>query len=180
MMSFFNQLSTSRWSFAVILLLAPLLAYSEGNEASLVKAALTYNFAKYTQWPEEKQRVEVALCYFSSVNQASFEVLADKRISDKRIIVKRVGDINDTADCHLIYIDNEKRDKLQRLFIHLNKKSVLTVSDMPGFIQGGGMIEIVNQDGKLRFKINLTQLEKNGIALSSQVLKLATHVKRGQ
>ena len=42
----------------------------------------------------------------------------------------------------------------------------------------GGMIEIVEKDKRLYFKVNMQVVAKSGLTISSQVLKLALEVKR--
>ena len=60
----------------------------------------------------------------------------------------------------------------------LDKEVVLTVSDMPQFAQRGGMIQFVLEGKKVRFEVNLTAVERAGLTLSSELLKVATTVKR--
>jgi YfiR/HmsC-like len=40
------------------------------------------------------------------------------------------------------------------------------------------MIQFVLKDNKVRFEVNLTAAEKAGLTLSSQLLKVATEVRR--
>jgi hypothetical protein len=50
------------------------------------------------------------------------------------------------------------------------ESSALTVSDMPDFINNGGMIQFVLKDNKARFEVNLVAAEKAGLTISSQLL----------
>jgi hypothetical protein len=54
---------------------------------------------------------------------------------------------------------------------------VLTVSDARGFAQAGGMIELYEDNGRMRFAINIDTLQKSGVKLSSRLLDLARIVK---
>jgi len=49
---------------------------------------------------------------------------------------------------------------------------------MSGFTSNGGMIQFVLREKKVRFEVNLTAAEKAGLTLSSQLLKVATDVKK--
>jgi hypothetical protein len=60
----------------------------------------------------------------------------------------------------------------------VDKSGVLTVSDIPDFTNSGGMIQFVLLENKVRFQVNLTAAETAGLTLSSQLLKVATSVKR--
>ena len=55
---------------------------------------------------------------------------------------------------------------------------VLLVSDMPGFVERGGMIQFVTEGNRVRFLVNLKAAQKAGLALSSELLKVAKSVQR--
>ena len=59
----------------------------------------------------------------------------------------------------------------------LDKSAILTVSDMPGFLQRGGMIQFVAEDKRVRFQINAAAAQHVGLALSSELLRVAASVK---
>ncbi len=56
------------------------------------------------------------------------------------------------------------------------KLPILTVSDIPGFMESGGTIQFVLLENRVRFAVNLNPARKCGIVLSSQLLKVATKV----
>jgi hypothetical protein len=55
---------------------------------------------------------------------------------------------------------------------------ILTVSDLPQFAARGGMIQFVSQGNRIRFEVNLTAVEQANLTLSSELLKVATAVRR--
>jgi hypothetical protein len=57
-------------------------------------------------------------------------------------------------------------------------KPILTVSELPGFAESGGMIELYQMDDRIRFKVNLQSIREAGLELSSSLLKLAVIVNR--
>ena len=57
-------------------------------------------------------------------------------------------------------------------------KAILTVSDDPQFIRRGGMIQFVFDDNRVRFEINLAAVQRARLNLSSELVKLATAVRR--
>lgn len=143
-----------------------------------LKTALVYNFAKFTKWPDSTISENVHVCYFSELYTESMERLSGKKISQYLVSIKQIENISDVDQCHLIYIDKSKRDILNRLFLKVKGKSILTVSDISGFYDEGGMIEVKVKDNRIRFLINLGPVNESNIVLSSQILKLAIEVKR--
>ena len=152
-------------------------AVADPPDSRSLIAALNYNFAKYADWPGEEHAESIRLCYFTDSFKNSFTELHDKAIFDKPVSTRQINDIEQTSRCHLVYIDRSERDILQRLFVYLRDKPVLTVSDIAGFIDDGGMIEIVEVNNKFRFKVNMSRMESSNLKMSSQVLKLAVEVK---
>lgn len=153
------------------------VAVAEQPDSRSLIAALNYNFAKYADWPDEDKMQSIELCFFTERFKQSFAALNGKAIFDKPVAVRQLKDIEQAQDCHLVYIDRSERNLLQRLFVFLRHKPILTVSDINGFSDDGGMIEIFRDNNRFRFKVNLSELQSSQLKISSQVLKLAVEVK---
>ena len=72
-----------------------------------------------------------------------------------------------------------KLEKIERVLGALGRQSTLTVGDVKGFAQRGGMINLTKEGRRLRFEVNRRAAERTGIHLSSQLLKLADLVDDG-
>jgi len=144
-----------------------------------IKSALTYNFAKFTQWPETLLHSEKwQLCYFGEQYRGSFMAIASKTIANKTLNIVELTDVVGVSRCDIIYIDSRYRHLLQRLFLAISNQPILTISDISGFTSLGGMIELVSKDNRLQFNINQQALDNADLSISSQVLSLALSVKR--
>lgn len=55
--------------------------------------------------------------------------------------------------------------------------SVITVSDIQGFIKAGGIIGLMVENKKVRFEINIAAAEQSGLKISSKQLSLASTVR---
>jgi len=53
------------------------------------------------------------------------------------------------------------------------KRSILTVSDIENFASQGGIIGFIEQNGKVRFEINLDAAQQSKIRINSRLLNLA-------
>ncbi|MGX9462069.1 YfiR family protein [Shewanella sp. A14] len=174
--SFSQKLLYSLWIMGVALF--PCTSMAE--DAFGLKAALTYNFAKFTQWPESRlnETAVWTICYFGNQYHDSFMGLSDKKLATQPVIVIQLSGISKVEQCDVVFIDAKSRELTPRLLLAVENKAILTVSDISGFEMQGGMIEIVEQDKRLYFKVNMKMLEQSGLKISSQVLKLALEVKR--
>ena len=66
--------------------------------------------------------------------------------------------------------------RFKAVLAELARLPILTVSDIGGFAQAGGMIGLFESEQHIRFNINITVARQANLKLSSQLLKLATIV----
>jgi len=77
-----------------------------------------------------------------------------------------------------LYIGESGRQDFKRLLTLLEGEAVLTISDIPGFAEQGGMVEIKYHNKKLTFVVNLQAVERAGFYISAQLLQLGEIVGR--
>ena len=92
--------------------------------------------------------------------------------------MKRISTPRDAGECRILFISSTEENHLKEILVALDESSILTVSDMPSFSRRGGMIQFVLEGDKVRFEINLTRAETAKLTLSSELLKVATTVRR--
>ena len=82
------------------------------------------------------------------------------------------------VDCQILFISSSEANRLNKIIEALDKNAVLTVSDIPQFSQRQGMIQFVLEENRIRFEVNLTATQRAGLTLSSELLKVATAVRK--
>jgi uncharacterized protein DUF4154 len=147
-----------------------------------VKAAYLFNFGKFVKWPAtptQPPRTSFLICVLGQdhFGGALDKVVAGERINRLPVTVKHVNAVDEAASCQILFIDGSEQRRLSSLLSKLNP-GVLTVSDMPGFLDRGGMIEFQLVNDRVRFEVNLSAAEKSGLSLSSDLLKVAVRVTR--
>lgn len=145
-----------------------------------VKAAYLYNFGRFVDWPTQVEGEHFTVCV---LGQDPFgprldSTLAGETIGGKSIIAKRISSSQESDDCRIVFLSPAENGRLKKIVAELDKKAILTVSDMPKFTQFGGMIQFVVEGKRVRFEVNLTATQRAGLTLSSELLKVATAVKR--
>jgi hypothetical protein len=140
------------------------------------KAAYLFNFVKFVEWPPGAPADTLTVCFLGGegVHQALSNAIDGKRVGGRRLIARQL-DPPATADgCEVLYADAASVDT--GLAVGL---PMLTVSDAPQFAtRGGGMIELFTENHRLRFIINVANVHKAGLRISSDLLKLAASVQR--
>jgi hypothetical protein len=150
-----------------------------------VKAVYLFNFARFVEWPrhspeEEEDEVRFTICVlgrdpFGSVLD---RVLAGEILHGRRAATRRIASVQEASGCRVIFISESEKGRLRQVLGALREKSILTVSDMDGFAARGGMIQLVLENDRVRFEVNLTAATNVGLGLSSELLKVARGVRK--
>lgn len=143
-----------------------------------LKMALTYNFARYTEWPDTLTSETLNFCIFENENLAKvFNKLVGKTIEGRKIIVSNVSlkytDEKEITSCQLLFIDSRERNKISIILALITGKPILTVGQIPDFIDSGGIINLYWEDDKLRFEISPTAALRASLKISSRLLQVA-------
>jgi hypothetical protein len=147
-----------------------------------VKAAYLFNFGRFVDWPPNvpsRQADDFAICVLGHdpFGRALDTTISGQKINDKPVVARRISDVAEAATCRELFISASENKQLKEVFSNLGKLSVLTVSDIPDFMQQGGMVQFVVADERVRFAINLAATQQAGLSLSSELLKVATEVR---
>lgn len=141
-----------------------------------VKAAFLYNFGKFVQWPARAGLSgPFQLCVLGDdpFGPLLYRTIAGETIDGRRVVARQIFSAEEAGGCRVLFISSSKQAQLMDVLAALAGTSALTVSDMPEFVQRGGMIQFVLMGKRVRFAINLSAAERVGLRLSSQLLKLA-------
>jgi hypothetical protein len=159
---------------AALLAAGPLPAAESASEQA-VRAALVYNFLKFTEWPPASAGERLRLCIASTDPEqlAAMEALGDRRVRDQQVTTVRLPG-SGPVDCDAIYVDS--RQRWQAVAERHAGRRPLAIGGYPGFSAEGGMIEIVLEDGIARFDVNLAEARRAGLRLYPQLLRLARRV----
>lgn len=149
-----------------------------------VKAIYLYNFGKFVQWPEARETPDQSAPFLICVlGKDPFGSLLESTIKGEdvngmHLAAKRVTNAADTTACRILFISSSEEDRVVKILEELQSKPILTVSDIANFCERGGMIQFELKEEKVRFAVNMTAAEKAGLTLSSQLVKVATSVRR--
>jgi len=150
----------------------------------LLKAAFVYNFAKFIAWPATafaQPRAPLVLCTIGTDPFGTALASIDgKIVRDRPLEIKRLPEGGDTAVCHMAFLKVSDPRRLSQVLQSLQRLPVLTISDTEGFLQAGGMINLIMVQNKIQFEINNDTAQRAGLTISSQLLKLAMPARDGR
>ncbi len=145
-----------------------------------VKAAFLYNFGKYVRWPKSTPEPDsafvIALLGTDPFGAALDEMVRGNRIDNRPVAVKRVSKLSELGVCEVLFIGASEDARLESILAELPKAPILTVADMPRFVERGGMIGLVMSNRRVQFEVNAEAAERAGLMLGSQLMRLARSV----
>jgi hypothetical protein len=144
-----------------------------------VMAAMVYNFTKYVEWPSDALAVnnQLTICIAGAPQfNNSFDKYQNKLSNGRVVKVREIGSSQEVQGCSLLFIDGSEQAHLATYLQQTTKMPILTVSNMTGFASLAGMIGFSRLDEQLRFDINLEQIKRSRLVISSKLLKLAKKI----
>jgi YfiR/HmsC-like len=146
-----------------------------------VEAAYLFDFGKFIAWPQgQAADAPFLICILGDdpFGPVLDRTVAGESLRGRQVQDKRVSRPQDAIGCSILYISGSESSRLSKILSAIQGAPVLTVSDIPEFVQQGGMIQFVVREGRVRFAVNLAPAQRNGLAMSSELLKVAVDVLR--
>ncbi len=155
---------------------------AEQMDKTTLKALYTYQFGKFTQWPDNRLNINTKQFQYCILGQNQFSqqmmrmfigktvqgLPMNIKIFDSGLVPKTV-----LSNCHVLFISKSERHRLTTIFASLKQVPVLTISDIDGFSNQGGMITLTEKQGKIHFQINPKAIQLTGVSMSSKIMELA-------
>jgi hypothetical protein len=156
---------------------APTVSASVADEYGL-KAAFLYQFTKYVSWPDAGDG-PVAICVLGDDPFGSRldQTLDGKTVGGEPIRARRIATASAGRSCRIVFVSRSERARLGETLAALGGHPTLTVADMPGFPQRGGMINLKVEDDRIKLEVNPDNAERAGLKIRSELLRLADVVR---
>ncbi|EDY82682.1 hypothetical protein VDG1235_2305 [Verrucomicrobiia bacterium DG1235] len=178
--------SGKRTAYAVACLLVcklAALAHSQPVEQATVEAAMTLQLLSFTEWPEtenadpaEPRRIGV---FNSAESLEAFQnLLADPRFQGRYIVKHAHSEMTaeELASFHAIFFNKPEPAEIPRLIRKLENKPVVLIGTFEGFLEQGGLVNLVKRQRRLGFEIQLDNSERRGIDYRAKLLRLAARL----
>lgn len=160
---------------------SPPAASAEPPTEYELKSAFLYHFARYTEWPDaarEKGEAFVIAVFGEDPFGATLdEAVAGKTVGTRPIVVRRLARLEDLPASHILFVAVSEDARLAQVLRTVAGHNVLVVGEAPRFAERGGAIGFRSEGAKVRFDINPGAVDRAGLKMSSQLLKLARIVR---
>ncbi len=163
------ELDLLKTAFLALLVTFPGLCAPREYE---IKAAFIYNFLRYIEWPNPRAGLTVGILGEEPF-EGGLEQFQQKPLAGKSITVKSLKSGKDARSCDVVFISASEAGQVDNLLGNLKGAPVLTISDLPSFVEKGGQIGFTTERNRVRFIVNTDALTQSELKASSNLLKLA-------
>jgi YfiR/HmsC-like len=174
--------SPRRRRCCALVLLGLLLAWLTPVEADpdeyQVKAVFLYNFSHFVAWPTREPATPIrpfTICVLGAdpFERNLDEAVRGEHVAERSLLVRRIREPAEAVDCEILFIARSEGNDLDKVLTAVAHRTVLTVSELDGAAQRGVMIQFVNENNKIRLRINDDSARAAGLIVSSKLLRLA-------
>lgn len=174
--------TTLRCLLLALLAAASPVGQAAGDKTAEIMAAYIYNFARFVAWPAASfptPQTPLTVCAaHTDALQGQLVRMHGREAQGRRLMVRVVAPGEDLAGCHVLYLSPDERAQLPAWLAASARQPLLTVSEMPGFANNGGMIGLYVSEDRVHFSIARAQCERAGLQVSSRLLALARQPAR--
>ncbi|MEP7312782.1 MAG: YfiR family protein [Pseudomonadota bacterium] len=159
-----------------VFFIAGLLAVAGEPAEYRLKAAVLYNFARYTEWPPDTGPT-LTLCILGrDPFGPAIDAMQGKLVGTRELRTRRLRDGDSPLGCQVLFIARSAETLLPGVVELLRDRPTLIVADTPGAARQGAALNMITIQGKVRFEANLAAARAAGLQLGSNLLQLATLV----
>jgi hypothetical protein len=144
-----------------------------------IKAAFLYNFGRYVHWPSEAFRdarapFVIGLAGPSPVAVSLQRIAKTKRIGGRPIEIRRIRDVEALGGQHVVFFPAAVQPETEvKMLRRLSGRPVLLVGEQEGFLDRGGMINLVIEENRVRVDVALKRARQGKLVISSKLLQVA-------
>jgi hypothetical protein len=155
----------------------------------LIKAGFIYNFANLVQWPsssfaQSDSPIVIVILGEDHFGNTLDHALDGKKVNSRPFVIKRAKTaaelqrtLGPQRDCQILYVSSSEMPHLGEAIQMLKGVPVLTIGETPGFAKDGGIINLILEDNKVRFEVNVRAAKDADLNISSRLLALARIVQ---
>lgn len=183
-----RRLGSALAILGMLLLGARPSVHAESGAASseyLIKAGFIYNFANLVEWPSASFAQADSPIVITILGEDHFgatldRVLEGKKVNGRPFVIKRFHSVADLVrsgaslkECQVLYVSSSEMPHINEVIQLVKGLPVLTIGEVPGFARSGGVINLVLQDNRVRFEVNVEAAKQAELNISSRLLALA-------
>jgi hypothetical protein len=161
-------------------LVLPLRAWSQAFSENTLKAVLYFKLPQFVYLPQQANTSMPRICAMGGhAIVGAMEKVALNSTEGHATTLQVINSIGEASQCQFLFLSRAESGGYDTILQRLGRTRVVTVSDIPGFANAGGMIEFAqNADrSNIQIVINRKAARQQGIEFNAQLLRLARIVE---
>jgi hypothetical protein len=146
-----------------------------------VRAAFLYRFLDYIQWERARldadQSIVIGIIGSDDMLDQVRKIVAGRRAQGHSIEVRKMALGDDPAGVQVVYVGAASSAALASIARRAQTASALVVSNADNALSLGSDINFIEVDGRVRFEVDLANVERSGLKLGSGMLSVALRVR---
>ena len=165
----------------LVLALGIALRTSAADEAEdTIKSVAVLNFIRYSTWGGVPDPLVVGVAGRQGFLDALRATLQNKQISGHTVRVVGVKNAAEAQSCQLLYLATARVAEIQPFLSSPVVTHALTIGETDRFLDIGGAVNLYLTDGHIAFEASLDALDRAGITVSSNLLRVGQVRARGR
>lgn len=162
---------TAYIAIASMLALSALKAAEPEDE---LKAAVVLSFIRHAEWKPSRApgiTIRVGVTGRPGFREALKRTLEGKTVGNSLVRVIDLETDMDTPCCHIVYFATTKNSEAKHRLSMPWAARAITIGEADQFIENGGAVAVHLMDGRIRFEVNLREVQRVGASISSKLLR---------
>lgn len=150
-------------------------------------AAFILNIARFVEWPAEAYagRDNVQLCLYrsNSLGQA-IDSIREKKVKGHTLLVTTVRSLKEASYCNILFVPPQELDYFDQDTRGSLAMNLLTITDRTNAAYAGQapphiLVSLIRDGTRIGFEVNMRAVNRSGLRMSSELLKLGRIVGNG-
>lgn len=165
----------------IIVPLFTMVIYSGVAQTTSYKAhaVFVFSIAKYSQWPPSDNANEFVITVLGKTKMYDELVAGTSRhvVYGLKISIVEAETVSQIGKTNIVFVADNKSNVMDELVKATSGKPVMIITEREGLHKkGAGVSFFVNDQGKLNFDLNLTEMTKRELSMSKSLTALAATV----
>jgi hypothetical protein len=142
-----------------------------------LKALIVGKVAKYVQWKSKTNKQFIITLINDPSPELFYQLYKNQKIKNRSVKINHISSIDELHTTDILYIPKGNTLQLSHILESIDSKDILTISDIRGFAQKGGMIQLSFVSQKIKLKVNTGVAKEHDLHITPTLLRIADRVK---
>lgn len=161
----------------LLTLLLSVAARATAPDEYQVEAVFLLHFTQFVEWPARTSDSQtpfiIGVLGRDPFGSALDDAVRGETVSGRPLVIKRFAAAADVKPCQILFIDRSAVGEANQVIESLSHSGTLTVSNVDVPAPGDVIIRFLNEDRRIRLRINVDYARSAGLTISSKLLRPA-------